>query len=82
MPNSMPKTPGTVPSDGGEAMTARTYEQRAAAQLHKEIQEFEGNPQATGQAILDRLWQARLDEAEEQRRLMRELNPIGLRIWG
>jgi len=58
-----------------------TYEQRTAAQHRKEVAEFE-NPQATGQAILDRWWSARLDEAAEQRRLMEELNPTGLRIWG
>jgi hypothetical protein len=39
------------------------------------------NPQAVGQAILDRIWQARLDQADEARRLERELNPTGLKIW-
>jgi hypothetical protein len=58
-----------------------TYEQRTAARLRQEVQQFENNPQAVGQQILDRLWQARLDEAAEHQRLMRELNPTGLRIW-
>jgi hypothetical protein len=62
-------------------MTERTYEQIAAAQLRREIAEFENNNQATGQAVLDHWWRSKLELEAEERRLRRELNPTGLRVW-
>jgi hypothetical protein len=59
----------------------QTYNQRMARRAQQELAEFENNPQATGQAILDRWWQSQRDDAAEYRRRMRELNPTGLKIW-
>jgi hypothetical protein len=72
---------GDAETGGGQIMTERTYEQIAAAQLRKEAEALENNSQATGQAMLDRYWQSKLDLEAEHRRMMRELNPTGLRIW-
>jgi hypothetical protein len=59
-----------------------SYEQLVAARLKQEFEEFDNSSQQTGQAVLDRYWQAKLDEEAAYRRMIRELNPTGLRIWG
>jgi hypothetical protein len=59
----------------------QTYDQRLTAKISKDLEAFESDPVAKGQAVLDAWWQRRLDEAEERRRMMRELNPTGLKIW-
>jgi hypothetical protein len=63
-------------------MSDETSEQRLSAKIRKDIEAFENDPVAKAQAVIDRWWQSRLDEAAERRRMMRELNPTGLRIWG
>jgi hypothetical protein len=57
------------------------YDQRLTAKIQKDIAAFESDRVAKGQAVLDRWWQERLDAAAEHRRMMRELNPTGLKIW-
>jgi hypothetical protein len=59
----------------------QTHEQRLQRRRLAIAEEFNNNPQAVGQAILDRIWQSRLDQAAEARRRERELNPTGLKIW-
>ena len=59
-----------------------THDQRLSALIRKQIEAFESDPVAKAQAVLDKWWQARLDDEAEHRRLMRDLNPTGLRIWG
>jgi hypothetical protein len=59
----------------------RTFDQRLTAKISKDLETFESDPIAKGQAVLDAWWQRRLDEAAEHRRMMRELNPTGLKIW-
>jgi hypothetical protein len=60
---------------------SETYEQRAEQCLKAHIDAFENDPVARGQAALDRMWQERLDAAEEHRRMMQQLNEFGLKIW-
>jgi hypothetical protein len=42
-------------------MTDETYDQRVARRIQQEIAALEKNPQVKGQAIIDRLWQLKLD---------------------
>ena len=62
-------------------MTDETFAQRTSKRVQQEYAEFHADAQRTGQAQLDHWWQSRLDEEAEYRRLMKELNPTGLRIW-
>jgi hypothetical protein len=59
----------------------QTHEQRLQRRRLPMAEELNNNPQAVGQAILDRIWQSRIDAAAEERRRERELNPYGQRIW-
>jgi hypothetical protein len=59
----------------------QTFEGRLQRRRLAMAEELNNNPQAVGQAILDRIWQSRLDAAAEERRRERELNPTGLKIW-
>jgi hypothetical protein len=59
----------------------QTFDDRLSAKIQKDIEAFERDPVARGQAALDRWWQQKLDAVEDHRRMMRELNPTGLRIW-
>jgi hypothetical protein len=59
---------------------SETFNQRARRRLKQELDELD-NPRAQYQAILDRWVQSQRDEAAEYRRMMRELNPVGLVIW-
>jgi hypothetical protein len=62
-------------------MSDETYEQRLERRRQAMFDEFEADSRAKKQAVLDRWWQQRRDEAEEHRRFLRELNPTGLKIW-
>ena len=55
---------------------SKNYYRRIA----QELVEFD-TPQARYQAVLDRWVQSERDSEAEYRRLMRELNPTGLKIW-
>jgi predicted esterase YcpF (UPF0227 family) len=60
---------------------SETYEARAQRRLKAEIDQFEADERAQLQQQLDCWWQSRRDEAAEYRKMMRELNPVGLIIW-
>jgi hypothetical protein len=62
-------------------MSDETYERRVERRRQAMIDEFDADSRAKKQAVLDRWWQQRRDEAEEHRRFMRSLNPTGLKIW-
>jgi hypothetical protein len=62
-------------------MSDETYEERVQRRRQAAFDEFEADSRAKAQAMLNHWWQEKLDAAEEHRRLMRELNPTGLRIW-
>jgi hypothetical protein len=50
--------------------------------LKAEVEAFEADKQAQGQAQLDAFWRSKIEAELEYRQLLRELNPTGLRIWG
>jgi hypothetical protein len=62
-------------------MTDESYEQRRQRRQQAMIDEFSADSRAKRQAEIDRFWQARIDDEEEYRRRMRELDPTGLKIW-
>lgn len=53
---------------------------RAQAQIEREIAEA-STVRARHQALLDRMWREQRAIAEERKRLERQLNPTGLKIW-
>ena len=59
-----------------EVTASRNYYQRLAEEMREA-----DTPQARYQAVLDRWVQSERDSEAEYRRLMRELNPTGLKIW-
>jgi hypothetical protein len=59
----------------------QTFSRRINQRAQAELDAFNNDPQRLGQAQIDRWWQSRLDEKAEYRRMMKELNPIGLVIW-
>jgi hypothetical protein len=58
-----------------------SYEQRIGKRMRDEVAEFEADKRAQAQQQLDWWWQNRLDLEAEHRRMMKELNPTGLKIW-
>jgi hypothetical protein len=58
-----------------------TSEQRAGKRMRDEVAEFEADQRAQAQAQLDHWWQSKLDLEAEHRRMMRQLNEFGLKIW-
>jgi hypothetical protein len=58
-----------------------TPEHRAQRRWKAEIDEFEADKQAQGQAQLDWWWQTKLDLEAEHRAMMRRLNEFGLKIY-
>jgi hypothetical protein len=56
------------------------YTRRLQRRIEEGLRELD-TPRARYQAQLDRFWQNKLDEAAEHRKMMRELNPTGLKIW-
>jgi hypothetical protein len=63
-------------SDDAPNWTNTNYHKRIA----REVAEA-NEPRNRAQAQLDRWMQSQLDLEAEHRRLMRELNPTGLKIW-
>jgi hypothetical protein len=59
----------------------QTSEQRAGKRMRDEVAEFEADKCAQAQQQLDWWWQNKLDAAAEERRMMKELNPVGLKVW-
>ena len=49
--------------------------------LAREADEFQSDPRAQAQRRIDTWVQSQRDLEAEYRRLMRELNPTGLKIW-
>jgi hypothetical protein len=60
---------------------SETYEQIVQRRRQAAVDAFENDPVARQQHLLDRWWQEKLDAAADHRRMMRELNPTGLKIW-
>ena len=58
-----------------------TQEQRTAKRLRQELAAFEADQRAQVQQRIDWWVQSQRDVEAEYRRLMRELNPTGLKIW-
>jgi hypothetical protein len=58
-----------------------TFEQIVQRRRQAAVDAFEADGRAKAQAVLDRWWQQKRDEEEAHRKLMRELNPTGLKIW-
>jgi len=56
------------------------YNKKVNKRMAAELAEVE-DPIISGQLQLDRWWQLRLDDAAAYRKMMRELNPVGLLIW-
>lgn len=61
-------------------MSDDEHNQRAHAQLQRELAELE-NSRARYQAQLDRFWWERRAAAEEERRMKRHLDPYGLGLY-
>ena len=68
-----------VESGGGIGMNKNV--QPPAAQQRKEIEAFEADPIAQQQAQLGWWVQTQRDDAAAYRKMMRELNPVGLLVW-
>ena len=62
-------------------MTDETQEQRTARRLREEVAAFESDRRAQTQQRIDWWVECQRDVEAEYRRLMRELNPTGLKIW-
>jgi hypothetical protein len=58
-----------------------SYEARTGKRMCDEVAEFEADKRAQAQAQLDHWWQGQRDLEVEHRRMMKELNPTGLRVW-
>jgi hypothetical protein len=58
-----------------------SYEQRVRRRRQAALDEFEADGRAKAQAVLDAWWQERLNAAADYQRMMRQLNPTGLKIW-
>jgi hypothetical protein len=43
-------------TEGGETVTGETSEQRRAARIRQEVQEFENDPRMRAQAVIDNWW--------------------------
>ena len=62
-------------------MTDETQEQRTAKRLREELAAFENDRRAQIQQRIDHWMECQRDVGAEYRRMMRELNPTGLKIW-
>jgi hypothetical protein len=60
---------------------SETYEQRVQRRRQAAVEEFENNPVARQQMLLDRWWQEKLDAEADYNRMMSRLNEVGLKIW-
>jgi hypothetical protein len=49
---------------------------------NKRADEYDKDLRGLTQAQIDIWWQAQRDGANELHKLLKELNPVGLRIWG
>jgi hypothetical protein len=57
-----------------------THNKNVSKRMAAELAELE-DPIISGQAQLDHWWRTKLEMEAEERRLRRELNPTGLKIW-
>jgi hypothetical protein len=61
-------------------MSDSEYGRRVYTRIQQEIAELD-TPQARHQSIIDRWWRDRLEAAEEERRIRRQIDPLNLGIW-
>jgi hypothetical protein len=61
-------------------MSENEFNRRTHQRMQEELAEL-NDPRNRQQRILDDWWQTQRDLAAEERRLMRDLNPTGLKIW-
>jgi hypothetical protein len=57
-----------------------THNKNVSKRMAAEFAELE-DPIISGQLQIDHWWRTKIEMEAEHRRMMRELNPTGLRIW-